>query len=337
MLGPTDRSGKGPTHAGEVRYHRAMRSPEALLLATFGLLAGNAASCAAFPEPGAYTAAEQPFLTNRTLRDDGRYGTEAGMITAGRCRLRVGNSEDERIHVEGIDPLPTDALLATFDEPEDAPITFYLHGYNLDLERACREAARLARGAGQEGRVLLFSWPASSAIVTYARDAERFEDSRSAILEALEGLSRDHGRERVNIVAHSMGARFVEALASHPGTGSRPFANLVLIAPDIERERFLELLPALGSVVEDITVFVSDSDRLLLLSQSVHLAERLGQSDGVDIEGVEVIDVTELEDAGFGGHLYHLTNRSVGRALGAILEGRPDARLPEAGPAEPRP
>jgi esterase/lipase superfamily enzyme len=315
-----------------------MCSPEAPLLATLVLLAATATSCAASSsDPGAYTSAEQPFLTNRTPRDDGRYGTEAGMVTAGRCRLRVGNSEDERIHVEGIDPLPTDALLATFDEPEDAPITFYLHGYNIDLERACREAARLARGTGQEGRVLLFSWPASSAIVTYGRDAERFEDSRAAILEALEGLSRDHGRERVNIVAHSMGARIVEALASAPEAGSRPFANLVLIAPDIERERFLDLLPALASVVEDITVFVSDSDRLLLLSQSVHLAERLGQSDGVDIEGVEVIDVTELEDAGFGGHLYHLTNRSVGRALEAILEGRPDARLPEAAPSRPPP
>ena len=77
-----------------------------------------------------------------------------------------------------------------------------------------------------------------------------------------------------------------------------------------------------GMYVDDITVLVSDSDQLLLLSQAVNLGERLGQSDDVDVDGVAIIDVTGLDNAGLGNHVYHLTNEAVGKAIGAILDGK---------------
>ena len=69
-------------------------------------------------------------------------------------------------------------------------------------------------------------------------------------------------------------------------------------------------------------MLVSDSDRLLLLSQAVNLGERLGQAEDVDVDGVEIIDVTGVDDAGLGNHVYHLANKNVGKMIGAILDGK---------------
>jgi esterase/lipase superfamily enzyme len=197
-----------------------------------------------------------------------------------------------------------------------------VHGYNIGLERACRDAAVLSRRTGSDGRVLLFSWPASRTIVTYHKDARRLAGSMAQILEVLDELGRRQGRGNVNIVAHSMGSRIVLEAIESLEVADDKFGDLVLIAPDIDRDLFVEVLPDLKRIVADITVLVSDKDRLLLLSQTVNLGARLGQSDGVEIEGVDVIDVTEAGDAGFGGHVYHLTNENVGRVLGGILDGK---------------
>lgn len=304
-----------------------MRHPSVVVLS---LLLGVAVLSASCVSPrGAVSrgsVANQLFLTNREAGPDRdgrvRFGNVVGATTAGRCVLRVPAEAEEAPVVERVEAIEASALFTALDAGADTGITLYVHGYNIGLGRACREARVFARRTGHQGPVLLFSWPASRAILTYHRDAARFDASKPALADVLAELGRRYGRERVNVVAHSMGARVVEAVVSDLEPGEGRFANLVLIAPDVDRNRFVELLPELGRRVRDITVLVSERDRLLLLSETVHLAERLGRADGIDVQGVEVIDVTDLGNAGFGGHLYHLTNASVGRAIGAILDGR---------------
>jgi esterase/lipase superfamily enzyme len=294
------------------------------------LLVGVAALCAScagsWGAASRGSAADQLFLTNREAgldRDGGvRFGNDAGATTAGRCVLRVPADPEAEPVVERIEAIERAALLAALDAGVDAGVTLYVHGYNIGLGRACREAAVFARRTGQEDRLLLFSWPASRTILTYPRDAAQFDASKPALADVLGELGRRYGRDHVNVVAHSMGARVIDAVVSELEAGEDRFANLVLVAPDVDQDRFLELLPGLRRRVRDITVLVSERDRLLLLSETVHLAERLGRTDGIDVQGVEVIDVTDLGDAGLGGHLYHLTNASVGRAIGVILDGR---------------
>ncbi len=264
-------------------------------------------------------------MTNRAFsvngRGDFRYTTETAETSGGRCELSVYELPDAEVVVERLESRSVEATLDSLRPGESGRVTLYVHGYNIGLERACRDAAVLARQTGSDGRVLLFSWPASRTIVTYHKDAGRLAESMAQILDVLDELGRRHGRANVNIVAHSMGSRIVlEAIETLAVTDEK-FGDLVLIAPDIDRDLFVEALPDLKRLVADITVLVSDKDRLLLLSQTVNLGARLGQSDGVDIDGVDVIDVTNAGDAGFGGHVYHLTNENVGKVIGRILDG----------------
>jgi esterase/lipase superfamily enzyme len=290
------------------------------------LLALASVSCAASgPEP-VHATVELPFVTNRAAEFDAggdlRYANDVGTTTAGRCELRVYELPDAEVVVERYAAADVDAVLAGWGRDAGAKVTLYIHGYNIGLERGCRDAAVLARKTGWEGRMLLFSWPASRTVVTYHRDAGRFVESMPAIVDVLEELGRRYGRSDVNIVAHSMGSRIVDELVAGLAPADERFGKLMLIAPDVERDRFVEILPGLRRVVDDITVLVSDSDQLLLLSQAVNLGERLGQSDDVDVDGVAIIDVTGLDNAGLGNHVYHLTNEAVGKAIGAILDGK---------------
>jgi len=290
------------------------------------LTALTGVSCAASGQKPVHAMVELPFVTNRAAEFDGegdvRYTTDVGATTAGRCELRVYELPDAEVVVDRYETADVDTVLGGWAQDAEARVTLYIHGYNIGLERACRDAAVLARKIGWEGRVLLFSWPASRTVVTYHRDAGRFVDSMPAIVDVLEELGRRYGPSAVNIVAHSMGSRIVDELVAGLEPADERFGKLMLIAPDVERDRFVEILPGLRRIVDDITVLVSDSDQLLLLSQAVNLGERLGQSDDVEVDGVAIIDVTGVDNAGLGNHVYHLTNEAVGKAIGAILDGK---------------
>jgi esterase/lipase superfamily enzyme len=86
---------------------------------------------------------------------------------------------------------------------------------------------------------------------------------------------------------------------------------------------FIDALPALKERIDKVSVIVSDRDRTLLVSQTVNLAPRLGQFDGVDIEGVDLVDVTDIEGSHFTGHIYHLRNEQVAALIRGMLFGEP--------------
>lgn len=289
------------------------------------LTALSAVSCAASGEEPVHAVVELPYLTNRAAEFDAdgdvRYTTDVGTTTAGRCELEVFELPDAEVVVERYEAADVDDVLTGLEHGPDSKVTLYVHGYNIGLERACRDAAVLARQTGWEGRLLLFSWPASRTVVTYHKDARRFVASMPAIVAALDELGRRYGRGNVNIVAHSMGSRVVTEAMPTLADGEDRYGKLVLIAPDIDLDRFLEVVPGIRATVDDIFVLVSDSDRLLLLSQAVNLGERLGQAEDVDVDGVEIIDVTGVDNAGLGNHVYHLANKNVGKVIGAILDG----------------
>ena len=282
--------------------------------------------CARAEQQPTYDLVEVPFLTNReaSLNRKGqlRFSADRAETTGGRCKLRVYELPDAEVVVDAFEALTADAAIGELESEDSQRVTLYVHGYNIGLERACRDAAVLARRTDFEGRTLLFSWPASRTVITYHKDAGRFAASMPQIFDALDELGRRYGRSNVNIVAHSMGSRLVRDAVRLIDMSKGRFGELVLIAPDVDRDAFVDALPDLERLVDDITVLVSNDDRLLLLSQTVNLGARLGQAGGEEIDGVDVIDVTGLEDAGFGGHLYHLTNEAVGGVIGSILNGQ---------------
>ncbi len=276
------------------------------------------------PKPGAPETVELeiPFLTTRDTRlgSDGRprYSTDTAEVSAGVCSLihRRGEELDPRFH--DYRASTADAVISGLDAQSQHGLLVYIHGYNIGLGRACEQAAIVAKRTGFEGRLLLFSWPASRTVLTYRKDERRLTESMPAIISVLGDLSQRFGAGNVNVIAHSMGSRAVTAEIEAIALGES-LDDLILIAPDIDRDIFVEALPTLKDRFRRISVLVTDSDRLLLLSQSINRGQRLGRATDFEDDGVEVIDVTGLEDLGFGNHVYHLKNDKVGDMLRLIL------------------
>ena len=89
--------------------------------------------------------------------------------------------------------------------------------------------------------------------------------------------------------------------------------ELVLIAPDIDTDTFRQDLDQLKSVVRRITIYVSENDKALKVSNEVHGNPRLGQAGEhlTIFEQVESIDISAIGTRRFSGHIYHLFNPEV--------------------------
>jgi esterase/lipase superfamily enzyme len=76
-----------------------------------------------------------------------------------------------------------------------------------------------------------------------------------------------------------------------------------------------------------MTLYVSDQDRPLDVSERLHGHPRLGQAGNplADLDGVAVIDVSDLPPHSASGHLYHRNDAVVGADMRALLIGGSDA------------
>ena len=302
------------------------------ILALAALLTTHGAACATSSGQADARMLEIPYLTTRayTLDNDGdvKYSTEVTSTTAGSCTVTLEAVDDLPVRVNHYGVRSIEEMVSRFDERKGEELLVYIHGYNVGLERSCRDAARVAYQTGFEDRLLLFSWPASRTIVTYRKDEKRMVESMPAIVSAIGVLSERFGADRINVIAHSMGSRAIVRSIEAAPDGFDPIDNLILIAPDIDREAFSEVLPVLQERVSTISVLAADSDRLLMLSQAINLGERLGQAVDFEQDGVEVIDVTDLDDLGMGNHIYHLSNDRVADILKMILSDDDTVALP---------
>jgi esterase/lipase superfamily enzyme len=291
------------------------------------------------------SALEVPFLTvrNRTGSDapETAFGDRRSVLSAGRCRVR-------ELDLRGLSPIAdaapnflreellrvdrvTEAGVAELFEDvrlssgERAP-ALYVHGYYIDFEKGCRRAVLLQRNAGLEGRFLWFTWPSDGALASYARDEADLYWSVPDIVDAIIELERIFGSSTVDVVGHSLGARGV-VLALYEIANRRPDIRLdqvVLLAPDMDHQIFERMLPRIAPIAGTLTVYVTTGDRPLALSAQLHGYPRLGEAGAhlSGLEGVDIIDLSELPTGSPTGHLYHLYSPEVGADLGRILNER---------------
>ena len=211
----------------------------------------------------------------------------------------------------------------------------YIHGYNMSFARSCKQAALFEQNLGASNRVVLFSWPSDGALLNYTRDEADLQWSVSPLESVLAQMQSHFGSGGFDVVAHSLGARgLVYALnnLAHEGKKELPMLNqLVLVAPDVDAGIFQQALPLIRPLVKHLSLYVSANDKPLALSAEVHGYPRLGET-GVhlqDMNGVEIVDLSELTVRSFSGHLYHLYHDDIAEDLGLLLN---DQR-----PAEQRP
>jgi esterase/lipase superfamily enzyme len=130
-----------------------------------------------------------------------------------------------------------------------------------------------------------------------------------------------------------MGSRVVagalQQFADEPRKASAtPVKEVALLAPDIDAELFRRAAGKLAGVVERLTLYASDKDDALLLSQRNAGYKRAGQAgrDLVVIPGIDTIDATQVETSVLGlRHLYYADNSTILSDLFHLLRGRPPA------------
>jgi esterase/lipase superfamily enzyme len=244
---------------------------------------------------------------------------------------------DEKITLTDIRETTLELLydeISSFARQDNGNIVIYIHGYNIDFERSCRQAAIFQRALGLHDRLILLSWPSDGNMLKYTWDEADLVWSVPHMVQFFEEIAKRAGSAKVDVVAHSLGARgAVQALARIGfSTSAVSIVNeLVLVAPDMDSDIFRQELPLIRRTANRITVYASENDNALKLSHEVHGYPRLGMSGEylTVLQEVETIDLSLIGIRKISGHLYHLFNPEVINDLTTLLHtGAPAEKRP---------
>jgi esterase/lipase superfamily enzyme len=191
----------------------------------------------------------------------------------------------------------------------------YVHGFREQFAGAVRRAAQLSYDLNFPGVPFVYSWPTtgSFSVSGYAADEEMVSLAAPDLRTFLTQIILNTGVNRIHIIAHSMGGRVVaEALRDLPVTQKTALGNIILAAPDIRAEIFMEQsAPTLFRRASRLTLYASSKDRALQLSQKLHRARRAGQGEPIIVlDSMDTIDASEV-DTDLIGHGYFAENKTV--------------------------
>lgn len=271
------------------------------------------------------------FVTNRnrkkTDKPEVRFGGKRGVPAFGICEVEFepipmmsevadkapfyvpAESSEQRLEIveeaETFWHLLVDATAAT----RTGDVVIFVHGYSYDLERGCDRAAEAQRILVGEATILLLTWPSNGRPTDYSSDRKDLEWSIPFLQEMLRELTGRLGAGNVQVLAHSLGSKgIMEALVglAEEGVDEPLMSQLVLLAPDVDSEVFLERLPELSRLSGDITLYASSNDTPLKFSRKVNGSPRLGQAGKflTVTEGLETVDVTPAGRYQYTGHEY---------------------------------
>ena len=183
----------------------------------------------------------------------------------------------------------------------------FIHGYNTSFQDAARRTAQIAYDLKFQGAPMFYSWPSQGKASRYLVDETNADWTVPHLLAFLKELRSRSGAQRVHIIAHSMGARILTKTMDKLNADAQQvmFNQIILAAPDIDRDTFLDLARAMNWRADRVTLYASSRDKALKASKAVHGYLRAGESGDelVTCPGIDTIDATSVE-TDFFGHSY---------------------------------
>ncbi len=185
----------------------------------------------------------------------------------------------------------------------------FIHGYNSDFRKSVFRAAQLAVDLDIDGAVFMYSWPSKGSLACYVADsATVIRPMARSLRDFLNIVLQKTGAERVHVVAHSMGNRYLldalDLMAREvPANEKKPmFQQMVFAAPDVDADDFSERVKEFGWMAQRMTLYASSKDRALYLSSIVNGGyRRAGDAAAlVTIPGLDTVDTTEVGGEGLG-------------------------------------
>ena len=181
-------------------------------------------------------------------------------------------------------------------------ILFGIHGFNTDFRGLLWRALQLGSDLDYDGTIVGWSWPSEGSAFAYAYDEDSSLWSEPHLAELVEAVAQAAPEMQLDFVAHSMGNRILLQML-------RDFAleraNLrigaaIFAAPDVSQDVFREQIRMAAKVGEIRTLYASQYDHAILISQSYHGAPRAGSGG----DAILVVKGVDFIDARLSGHSY---------------------------------
>lgn len=211
-----------------------------------------------------------------------------------------------------------------------AKILVLIHGFNNSFGAVADRALELGAELDYAGAILAWSWPSEGSAFSYPYDEDSNAWSEPHLAELVMKIAALAPDLRIDFVAHSMGNRILLQML-------RDFAlekaNLrvgvaVFAAPDVSQDVFRQQLPQVQTIGALRTLYASEYDRAIEISESYHSAPRAGSGGGAILvaQGIESVD------AELSGHSYVFDEPKAMRDFKEIVNQElkaPQRGLPE--------
>jgi esterase/lipase superfamily enzyme len=201
----------------------------------------------------------------------------------------------------------------------------FVHGFNTQFDDAAYRMAQIVFDLQFKGVPVLFAWPSRGGVLAYFYDRDSALFSRDGFIDLLNLLRLDAGISTVHVIAHSMGNQIVVDALSTKGVLTQGLAQVILAAPDVDRDVFRLLARRIKNVAKRVTLYASQFDRALELSHKLAESPRAGDVLGgqpLIVPNLDTIDASAIGEEMFGlGHTIFATNRSILDDVGRVLDG----------------
>ena len=176
----------------------------------------------------------------------------------------------------------------------------FVHGYKTKFDNAVYRTAQIAHDLKFDGAPFLYSWPSGGTLQGYTYDRESAGQAERYLREFVELVFKDTGAKKLSVIAHSMGnqvlLRVLQDLNRTAPDGVK-ISQLILAAPDVDRDNFVNIVESIKGIAEGITLYAAANDAALQISRSVNggvaRAGDVPEGQGpVVVEGIDTIDAT---------------------------------------------
>jgi len=190
----------------------------------------------------------------------------------------------------------------------------YIHGFKEDAEVAAFKAAQITVKGFYDGVPSIFTWPSLEKNTEYHRARKNARASAKALSEFIDLVSSTVQSDEVHIIAHSMGNHVLLEAMSHLENSlseENPLGEVMLAAPDIAGSSYLDFVSKNKTHFGGITLYTSDSDKTLELSQQVCRARSVELQEKPNRNTEEEAEYRSLDCDTRAGYI----NASNGRPL----------------------
>ncbi|MFT5701532.1 MAG: pimeloyl-ACP methyl ester carboxylesterase [Desulforhopalus sp.] len=226
----------------------------------------------------------------------------------------------------------TDAINAQLALSEKKHVYIYVHGYKVVYENPVLIASELWHFMGYNGAFIAYAWPSTPSAFAYIKDSDTSAGYARNLRLLLEAIAEKTEAEQIHLIGYSNGTRLVTraleqlALINQGKSAKEIYAklrihNVILVGSDLDRGVFRSYLSdGLLNVPRHMTIYMSETDKALGVSQFLTRRQRVGQMFGSTrgemspwgrkalveyADRISLVNVTSAEGAGSdSGHGY---------------------------------